>query len=160
VAERQNYAFEAMSETTSPIAGHWRAIAAVFAGGAIGTLLRAVLLAHVTFGLSRTNVVCPPTAAHCVGWASLVPWTLLLINAVGVYGATRLLAGPLRERGFFDQWLLLAITGFFGGLTSYSALYIALASMWHTYPLGAVIAGLTAVLSGVVAAGLALGNSR
>jgi fluoride ion exporter CrcB/FEX len=49
---------------------------------------------------------------------------------------------------------LVVITGFFGGFTSYSSLYVSFGAIWHVSVLGAVLAGLVAVLSGVVAAWL------
>jgi len=148
-----------MNAATSPsVTTHLRAIVAVFVGGGIGTCLRAFLLSHVS--LHAVQAAC--LSGHCAAgpWANYVPWTLLVINAIGVYGATRLLAGPLRDRGFFDQWRLLSITGFFGGLTSYSSLYTALDDMRHVYPLGAVFAGLTAVLSGAAVAWIAIRSVR
>lgn len=149
-----------MSEATSPVrTAHLRSVVAVFVGGAIGTLLRTFIVAHVTIGYSPSS--CDQTSGCAtVAWHHYLPWSLLAINVIGVYGATRLLAGPLRERGFFDQWRLLVITGFFGGLTSYSSLYIALGAMWHSNAPATAFAGLSAVLSGVAAAWFAVRNVR
>jgi len=148
-----------MNKATSPVATEQlRAIGAVFVGGAIGTCLRAFLLSHVA--VHSVQTACQSVRCSAGPWADFVPWTLLAINAIGVYGATRLLAGPLRDCGFFDQWRLLSITGFFGGLTSYSSLFMALDVMRHVYPLGAIVTGLTALLSGATAAWLAIRSVR
>jgi len=85
---------------------------------------------------------------------------LLAINFLGVFFATRLLRGPLRAHDPNDLTRLLIITGFFGGLTSYSGLFVDLAAIWHLCIGGAIGVALGAVLSGVLAAWLGLLRRR
>lgn len=126
------------------------AIGATAAGGFVGTLLRAWL----------TGLEHLPNPNGSVTWPQEIPWVLLVINFVGVYLATRLLRGALRHRDPNDVTRVLIITGFFGGLTSYSGLYVDLAAIWHVCVGGcfAVVAG--AILSGVLAAWLGLQRVR
>ena len=121
-----------------------RAIGAVVVGGGVGTFLRAVAL--------RSQGA---PAAHAA-WTAQIPWVLLVINAAGVYAATVLLAGPLRHQDPNDVVRLLLITGFLGGLTSYSSLYVALAAIWHRSVLASLVVGAGALMSGVAAAWLGL----
>ena len=86
------------------------------------------------------------------GWASRVPWILALVNIVGVYLATVALRGPLVHRDPNDITRLVMITGFFGGFTSYSSLYVSFGAIWHVSVPGALLTALSAVLGGVVAA--------
>jgi fluoride ion exporter CrcB/FEX len=126
------------------------AITAAAAGGFVGTLLRAWLT-----GLEHLPSPNGPTT-----WPQEIPWVLLAINFVGVYLATYLLRGPLRRRDPNELSRILIITGFFGGLTSYSGLYVDLAAIWHVCVGGcfAVVAG--ALVSGVLAAWLGLLRHR
>lgn len=126
------------------------AMSACAAGGFIGTLIRAWL----------TGLEHLPRPSGPVTWQQEVPWALLAVNFFGVYLATRLLRGPLRHRDPNDVWRVLVITGFFGGFTSYSGLFVNLAAIWHLCVGGcfAVIGG--AVLSGVLAAWLGLMGHR
>jgi fluoride ion exporter CrcB/FEX len=126
------------------------AIAAAAAGGFVGTLLRAWL----------TGLEHLPSPNGPVTWPQEIPWVLLAINFVGVYLATYLLRGPLRRRDPNELSRILIITGFFGGLTSYSGLYVDLAAIWHVCVGGcfAVVAG--ALVSGVLAAWLGLLRHR
>lgn len=121
-----------------------RASGAVVVGGGVGTMLRDLALQ-----LQSTP------AAHA-NWLAHVPWILLAINAVGVYVGTVLLAGPLRHHGPNTLVRLLLITGFLGGFTSYSSLFVALAAIWHLSVLASVAVGSGAVVSGAAAAGLGL----
>ena len=123
------------------------AILVVAAGGAVGTLLRDLAL-RIDSSHWYEQVV------GTSGWASRVPWILALINVVGVYFATVTLQGPLVRHDPNNLTRLVIITGFFGGFTSYSSLYVSLGSIWHVSVLGALLAALTAVLSGVAAAWL------
>jgi fluoride ion exporter CrcB/FEX len=116
------------------------AIFATAAGGFVGTLLRAWL----------TGLEHLPNASGVVTWPQEIPWALLAINFVGVYFATFLLSGPLRRRDPNDLSRVLIITGFFGGLTSYSGLFVALAAIWHV-----CVGGCFAVLFGAIVSGLA-----
>jgi fluoride ion exporter CrcB/FEX len=122
------------------------AIVATAAGGFVGTLLRAWL----------TGLEHLPSPNGSVTWPQEIPWVLLAINCVGVYLATYLLRGPLRRRDPNEISRVLVITGFFGGLTSYSGLFVALAAIWHVCVGGcfAVLAG--AILSGLIAGWLGL----
>jgi CrcB protein len=122
------------------------AIGATAAGGFVGTFLRAWL----------TGLEHLPNPNGPVTWPQEIPWVLLAINFVGVYVATRLLRGPLRHRDPNDVARILVITGFLGGLTSYSGLYVDLAAIWHVCVGGcfAVVAG--AIVSGVLAGWLGL----
>ena len=123
------------------------AVVVVAAGGALGTLLRDLALR-----INSTHWYVSLVGA--TGWASRVPWILGIINVVGVYFATVALRGPLVRHDPNHLTRLVVITGFFGGFTSYSSLYVSLGAIWHVSVPGALLAGLTAVLSGVVAAWL------
>lgn len=123
------------------------AVAVVAAGGALGTLLRDVALRIETTHWYGSVV-------GATGWASRVPWILGLVNVVGVYFATEALRGPLVRHDPNNLTRLVVITGFFGGFTSYSSLFVSLGAIWHVSVPGALVTGLAAVLSGVVAAWL------
>jgi fluoride ion exporter CrcB/FEX len=127
------------------------ALSSTAAGGFVGTLLRDLLtsLEHL-----------PPATSSSVTWPQEIPWALLIINFLGVFLATRLLRGPLRAHDPNNLTRLLVITGFFGGLTSYSGLFVDLAAIWHLCIAGAVGVAVGAVLSGVLAAGLGLIRHR
>lgn len=127
------------------------ALSSTAVGGFVGTLLRDVL--------TGVEHLPQPTATH-VAWPQEIPWMLLAINFVGVFVATRLLRGPLRAHDPNDLTRLLVITGFFGGLTSYSGLFVDLAAIWHLCIGGAIGVALGAVLSGVLAAWLGLLRHR
>jgi|SRR5580658_7309824 fluoride ion exporter CrcB/FEX len=120
-------------------------------GGFVGTLLRDILtsLEHL-----------PSPGSSAVTWPQEIPWVLLAINVVGAFLATRLLRGPLRHHDPNDLTRLLVITGFFGGLTSYSGLFVDLAAIWHVSIGGCLLVALGAVLSGVVAGWLGLIRHR
>ncbi len=123
------------------------AMSSTAAGGFVGTFLRAFLtgLEHLSSANSRG-----------VTWPQEIPWVLLIINAVGVFLATRLLRGRLRNHDPNDLTRLLIITGFFGGLTSYSGLFVDLAALWHVSVGGCLLVAVGAVFSGVVAGWLGL----
>jgi fluoride ion exporter CrcB/FEX len=127
------------------------ALSSTAAGGFVGTLLRDVLtsLEHL-----------PSPTSHVVTWPQEIPWMLLAINFVGVFVATRLLRGPLRAHDPNDLTRLLVITGFFGGLTSYSGLFVDLAALWHVCIGAAIGVTLGAILSGVLAGWLGLQRHR
>ena len=121
------------------------AIVVVAAGGALGTVLRDVALKiNATHWYSQL--------VGTSGWASRVPWILMLINLVGVYVATVVLKGPLVRHDPNSLTRLVLITGFLGGFTSYSSLFVALGSIWHVSVAGAILTAGAAVLSGALVA--------
>jgi fluoride ion exporter CrcB/FEX len=126
------------------------ALTAAAVGGFVGTLLRAWLS-----GLEHL-----PNPSGSVTWSQEIPWALLAINFVGVYLATYLLRGPLRRRDPNEVTRILIITGFFGGLTSYSGLYVDLAAIWHVCVGGCFAVACGALASGVLAAWLGLQRLR
>lgn len=125
-------------------------VGATATGGFLGTLMRATL----------TGLEHLPTPNGPVSWPQEIPWVLLAVNVVGVYLATRLLRGPLRHRDPNDVARVLVITGFFGGLTSYSGLYVDLAAIWHVCVGGCLAVAAGAILSGVFAGWLGLQRRR
>lgn len=124
------------------------ALCVVAGGGALGTLLRDLL------------VRLEPADASSRDWVRLVPWALLSLNAAGAYLVTWLLRGPLRGHDPNDRWRLVLVTGFFGGLTSYSGLFVDVAQVWHRCPGGGLLVASGAVVSGAVAAGFGLLGHR
>lgn len=118
---------------------------AVAVGGALGTLIRD--------GATSWNFVTP---TH--NWWTHIPWALLVINFVGVFIATKALRTVLAHHDPNHVTRLLVITGFLGGLTSYSGLYVALKTIWDLSLWGAVFVALLAVLTGLL--GAALGMRR
>jgi fluoride ion exporter CrcB/FEX len=133
------------------------ALVAVVSGGAVGTLLRDLLLrvqdTYVAYGWTGY-------APRQPSWTSEIPWMLLAINFVGVYFATMLLRGALRRRDPNDPTRLLVITGFFGGFTSYSGLFVAFAAIWHLSIGGSIFVAAGAVGSGIFAGWLGLGRKH
>jgi fluoride ion exporter CrcB/FEX len=127
------------------------ALSSTAVGGFVGTLLRDLL--------TRLEHLPSPTSSF-VTWPQEIPWMLLAINFVGVFLATRLLRGPLRAHDPNNLLRLLVITGFFGGLTSYSGLFVNLAAIWHVCIGGAIGVALGAILSGVLAGWLGLLRHR
>jgi fluoride ion exporter CrcB/FEX len=122
------------------------ALSSCVVGGFVGCFARALF----------TGWEHLPAPTSSVYWAHEIPWVWIAINFVGVLAATRLLRGPLRRRDPNDRLRVLIITGFFGGFTSYSGLFIDLAAIWHVSPSGCVFIALGAILSGVLAAWLGL----
>ncbi len=131
------------------------AVLAVALGGAVGTLVRDLALklqatqAPITGWSGYAPLAQPP-------WTGAIPWVLLLINFVGVVLATWALAQPLRHHEPNDLMRLLVITGFFGGFTSYSSLFVAFDTLWHLSPAGCVVVALGALASGVLGAWIGL----
>ena len=123
------------------------AILVVALGGALGTALR-----DLSLKLNSTTWMTDLIGSN--GWASRIPWILALINLVGVYAATKSLRGPLAHHDPNNLTRLVVITGFFGGFTSYSSLFVSLDAIWHVSVAGALLTGLGAVLSGAGAAWL------
>ena len=147
-----------------------KALIAVFVGGAMGTFFRDVALKIDP--VPKTSNVCLRIAffgtggAHCpdgrapVWWFRDVPWTLLVINALGVFLVTRLLRTILRGHDPNDLTRLFVVTGFFGGFTSYSTLISDLAPLWSLSKAGASLVAAAALLSGVLAAWVGLGRRK
>lgn len=131
------------------------ALVFVAAGGAIGTLLRDLLTK-----LDPTKVLTHGGSYGSVNWVSAVPWMLLAINTVGVYVATDLLHRRLHHRDPNSPLRLLMITGFLGGLTSYSGLFVDLAALWHLSIGGCLLTAVCAILAGIFAGWLGLGRKR
>jgi fluoride ion exporter CrcB/FEX len=127
------------------------ALSSTAAGGFVGTLLRDLLT-----GAEHL----PSTSLNSVTWPQEIPWALLAINFVGVLFVTRLLRGPLRHHDPNNLTRLLIVTGFFGGLTSYSGLFIDLAAIWHVSIGGCLLVTVGAILSGVFAGWLGLMRHR
>lgn len=147
-----------------------KTLLAVFMGGALGTFLRDMALRIDP--VPKTSNVCLrvaimtssggscPDGRAPVWWFRDVPWTLLVINALGVYIVTRLLRTLLRGHDPNDITRLFVVTGFFGGFTSYSALITNFALLWGLSKAGAILVLATALLSGVLAAWAGLGRRR
>jgi CrcB protein len=123
------------------------ALLCVAGGGGVGTIARDLLLKLEPQSLGPD-------------WVARIPWVLLAINVVGVYAATRLLLGPLRHHDPNNLTRLLLITGLLGGFTSYSSLFVDLATIWHVSVLGSIFMALMAVASGVFAGWLGLRRRR
>ena len=93
-------------------------ISVVALGGFVGTIIRDLLMKL-------------QPASNQLTWVSHIPWVLAAINLSGIYIATRLLVGPLRDNHFDNPMRLLLITGLLGGYTSYSAIFVTLSGIWH-----------------------------
>lgn len=124
-------------------------------GGAIGTLLRDLLLK-----ISLNSIPSNPAVFTLPDWTNEIPWILLVINTVGVYVATDLLRHRLKHHDPNDPLRLLLVTGFLGGLTSYSGLFVDLAAIWHLSIGGCLLTVAGAILAGVFAGWLGLGPRR
>ena len=122
-------------------------VGAVALGGAGGTVLRDLALRADTASWYLDIV-------GRSGWAVRIPWILMAINLVGVYFATLALKGPLQRHDANNLTRLLIITGFFGGFTSYSSLFVSLAAIWHVSVMGAILTTLLCVLAGALMAWL------
>jgi fluoride ion exporter CrcB/FEX len=133
------------------------AVSFVAFGGAVGTLIRDLLL--------KINVYAVPiprgTAVYTtIDWTHQIPWVLLAINTVGVYLATDLLRHRLRHHDPADPMRLVLVTGFLGGLTSYSGLFVDLAAIWHLSIGGCLLVAVGAIAAGLFAGVLGLGRHR
>jgi fluoride ion exporter CrcB/FEX len=131
------------------------ALSFVAAGGGIGTLLRDLLVK-----LDPTKVLTQAGGYGSISWVHEIPWMLLAINTVGVFVATDLLHRRLHHRDPNSPLRLLMITGFLGGLTSYSGLFVNLATLWHLSIGGCLLTAVGAILAGVFAGWLGLGRKR
>ena len=124
-------------------------------GGAIGTLIRDLLLKLDIYDIPRGSAVYPT-----MDWTHQIPWVLLAINTVGVFVATDLLRHRLKHHDPNDPMRLLLVTGFLGGLTSYSGLFVDFAAIWHLTIGGCLLVAAGAILSGLFAGMLGLGRHR
>jgi fluoride ion exporter CrcB/FEX len=132
------------------------ALVAVASGGAVGTLIRDLLLKLSFYSKAGWTGTRPPPE----DWTHLIPWVLLLINTFGVFLATDLLRRHLRHHDPNDPQRLVLITGFLGGLTSYSGLFVDLGAIWHQTIAGAFLVAVGAIVAGVFAGWLGLGRHR
>jgi fluoride ion exporter CrcB/FEX len=124
-------------------------------GGATGTLIRDLALKINLYTIPRGS------ATYALAdWTHQIPWVLLAINTIGVFVATDLLRHRLRHHDPNDPMRLVLVTGFLGGLTSYSGLFVDLAAIWHLTIGGCLLVGAGAILGGLFAAMLGLGRHR
>ena len=131
------------------------AVLFVALGGAAGTLIRDLLLKINLYAIPRGRAVYPST-----DWTHQIPWILLIINTVGVYLATDLLRHRLHHHDPNDPMRLILVTGFLGGLTSYSGLFVDFAALWHLTIGGCLLVALGALVAGLFAGMLGLGRHR
>jgi CrcB protein len=119
-----------------------REIAAIFLGGAAGSLLRVWLAQTVTSGVAS--------------W----PWATFVVNVSGCF-ALGLIATHLRERPpEAPHWHPLLGTGFCGAYTTFSTMQLELLRMIDHdrsglaigYALASVVAGYLAILAGAMLA--------
>jgi fluoride ion exporter CrcB/FEX len=85
---------------------------------------------------------------------------LIAINTVGVFVATDLLRHRLRHHDPSDPLRLILVTGFLGGLTSYSGLFVDFAAIWHLSIGGCLLVAVCAIAAGLFAGVLGLGRHR
>ena len=131
------------------------AVLFVALGGAVGTLIRDLLLKINLYAIPKGTAIYPSP-----DWTHQIPWVLLAINALGVFVATDLLRHRLKHHDPNDPMRLILVTGFLGGLTSYSGLFVDLAAIWHLTIGGCLLVTAGAILSGLSAGMLGLGRHR
>ena len=124
-------------------------------GGASGTLIRDLALKINLYDVPRGTAIYPSP-----DWTHQIPWVLLAINTFGVFAATDLLRHRLKHHDPNDPTRLLLVTGFLGGLTSYSGLFVDLAAIWHLTIGGCLLVAAGAIVSGLFAGMLGLGRHR
>lgn len=127
-----------MTATPSP-----RAVVVVAAGGALGALAR--------YGLAEAFPVAPRT----------FPTTTFVVNVTGAF-VLALVLETLARRGAADHWVRLMVgVGVLGAFTTFSTMATELALLWRDDEVGialgyagaSVIAGVVAVVVGLVVAG-------
>ena len=118
-----------------------------FAVTLLGTLITGAVGTLVRYGLTGLDHL-PSDALASTTWTQLIPWWLLVINALGAAVAGFALWGPLRRHDPNDLSRVLFVTGFLGGLTSYSTLYQDLGDIWHVSSTGGLTVSLAALASG------------
>jgi CrcB protein len=131
------------------------AVLVVALGGAVGTLIR-----DLSSKINLYGAPPRPGVFYLPDWTHQIPWVLLAINTVGVFVATDLLRHRLKHHDPNDPLRLLLVTGFLGGLTSYSGLFVDLAAIWHLTIGGCLLVAAGALLSGLFAGILGLGRHR
>jgi CrcB protein len=131
------------------------AVLLVALGGAVGTSIR-----DLSSKINLYGEPVSPNAFYLPDWTHQIPWVLLAINTVGVYLATDLLRHRLKHHDPNDPMRLLLVTGFLGGLTSYSGLFVDLAAIWHLTIGGCLLVTAGAFLGGLFAGMLGLGRHR
>ncbi len=139
----------------------------VVVGGALGTLIRALIL-QATQNTGTWRVVTPRGLSHVAeaeqmllsSWFLRVPFSLIAVNTVGVFVATWLLAGPFRGRSPDFKGRLLLVTGFLGGFTSYSSLFVDLAWMKQSSWIAAAVTLVGAMALGIGSATMGLKVAR
>lgn len=117
-----------------PLPLRWDAVALVFVGGFVGTLVR--------YGLAQLE----PTPPR--GW----PWGTFVANIVGAFilgGLLEWLARAGSDNGWRQRARLLIGTGFCGAVTTYSTLAVEADLLYRTHD--------EALAVGYLAASLALG---
>jgi len=119
----------------------FRAVALVGVSGGVGAVVRDLLLKF------------QPTA-NAYDWTSHIPWVLTAINLSGIFLVTRILIGPLRHHTFNSESRLFWVTGFFGGYTSYSSLFVTLGAIWHLSVPASILTALV-IIGASIAAGAA-----
>jgi fluoride ion exporter CrcB/FEX len=124
-------------------------------GGGVGTLIRDLILKINLYAIPKGSAV-----SASMDWTHRIPWLLLAINTVGVYVATDLLRHRLKHHDPNDPMRLVLVTGFLGGLTSYSGLFVDLAAIWHLTIGGCLLVAAGALLAGLFAGTLGLGRHR
>jgi fluoride ion exporter CrcB/FEX len=93
-------------------------------------------------------------------WFRAFPWVLTGINVVGVYLVTLLLAGRFRHLDPNSTARVGVVTGFFGGFTSYSSLYVDLGALCRASLVGGTMAILVTAVTGLGAVWLGLRSAR
>jgi len=131
------------------------AVLVVALGGAVGTLIR-----DLSSKINLYGEPPRPGVFYLPDWTHQIPWVLLALNTVGVFVATDLLRHRLKHHDPNDPMRLLLVTGFLGGLTSYSGLFVDLAAIWHLTIGGCLLVAAMALLSGLFAGFLGLGRHR
>jgi fluoride ion exporter CrcB/FEX len=131
------------------------AVLFVAVGGAVGTLIRDLLLKINLYAIPRGSATYSTP-----DWTHQIPWVLLAINTIGVYVATDLLRHRLKHRDPNNPMRLVLVTGFLGGLTSYSGLFVNLAAIWHLTIGGCLLVAAAAIVAGLFAGMLGLGRHR
>ncbi len=112
----------------------WGLLGAVALGGAIGAVLRAL----VVFWLA--------SAALRGEW----PWATLIVNAVGTAVLAWLAALALSGRGVSTEWQAFVGTGICGGLTTFSTFAVELVLLVRAGAAGTAIGyGVASLVSGL-----------